>query len=84
MKPKATRWDAASDMAESSAAERFYTEGKKTNKAHLFWWTMSAYLAMQMARLRCCVMGHNYVDDDPGNPEVGPQPNVYCTSCLEG
>jgi hypothetical protein len=34
--------------------------------------------------LICAVVGHKMVDDDPGDAEVGPQPNVYCERCLHG
>lgn len=33
------------------------------------------------APLVCLVKGHELVDDDPGDPEVGPQPCVYCVRC---
>jgi hypothetical protein len=29
----------------------------------------------------CAFAGHKFVDDDPGDPEVGPQPQVCCTRC---
>lgn len=29
----------------------------------------------------CAVEGHTYIDNDPGDPEVGPQPEVFCTRC---
>ena len=29
----------------------------------------------------CKVFGHDYIDNDPGDPEVGPQPDVYCSRC---
>ena len=29
----------------------------------------------------CRMFGHNITDDDPGDPEVGPQPDIYCTRC---
>lgn len=31
--------------------------------------------------ITCAVFGCDMVDDDPGNPEVGPQPCVYCQRC---
>lgn len=33
------------------------------------------------SRFVCAIFDHQYVDDDPGNAEVGPQPHVYCTRC---
>lgn len=32
----------------------------------------------------CLVKGHLLLDGDPGDPEVGPQPNVYCVRCGKG
>ena len=32
-------------------------------------------------RLICKITGHNFIDDDPGDCEVGPQPDIYCTKC---
>lgn len=29
----------------------------------------------------CKRKGHHIVNDDPGDPEVGPMPNVYCIRC---
>lgn len=29
----------------------------------------------------CGWFGHDWRDDDPGDPEVGPQPDVYCQRC---
>lgn len=29
----------------------------------------------------CLVVGHDLVDEDPGNPENGPKPCVYCKRC---
>ena len=46
-----------------------------------------ASLAAKLAWLRltlplvCALRGHVLVDDDIGDPEVGPQPNVYCERC---
>ena len=45
---------------------------------HLY---LTRYARVQ--RIVCAVQGHTWVDDDPGNPEVGPQPCVYCTRCGE-
>ena len=51
------------------------------------WSLRTALLAAQLlwlrvgTRLVCAVVGHTLVDDDPGDPEVGPQPCVYCTRC---
>lgn len=30
----------------------------------------------------CAIAGHELIDDDPGDPEVGPQPHIYCTRCM--
>lgn len=38
--------------------------------------------AIKFARfLRCMIIGHQVCDGDPGDPEVGPQPDVYCSRC---
>lgn len=29
----------------------------------------------------CLIEGHDMVDGDPNDPEVGPQPDVHCTKC---
>ena len=39
-----------------------------------------AYTRYWMAAM-CAVLGHELVDDDPGDPERGPQPHVYCVRC---
>lgn len=31
--------------------------------------------------LSCWAFGHDYEDHDPGDPEVGPDPDVYCNRC---
>lgn len=39
------------------------------------------HLALLRARLVCALLGHKWADHDPGDPEVGPQPDVYCDRC---
>lgn len=29
----------------------------------------------------CLVRGHDWIDSDPGNPEVGPRPEIFCSRC---
>ena len=37
--------------------------------------------AWHLRILHCRLFGHDYVDEDPSDPEVGPQPQVYCMRC---
>lgn len=32
-------------------------------------------------RVWCGIAGHSLVDDDPGDAEVGPQPDINCVRC---
>ncbi len=34
--------------------------------------------------LVCLFRGHDWDDDDPGDPEVGPDPHIYCRRCGRG
>lgn len=29
----------------------------------------------------CSIIGHDMEDHDPGDPEVGPQPDINCNRC---
>ena len=44
-------------------------------------WVLVAMLLVLLGALRCALTKHEWVDEDPGNPEVGPQPEVHCKRC---
>jgi len=59
----------------------FY-EAKRRNQAHFYLKVLVAALFdFPLHALPCALLGHRLVDNDPGNAEVGPQPNVECMRC---
>ena len=57
-------------------------ESQDPNYKTPFWvYCVQRVLGSWRDRLVCKIKGCDLVDDDPGDAEVGPQPDIYCTRC---
>lgn len=60
-----------------------YSEESRTaGPIELFFRTCwDRYLSSSWDPIVCRIRGHKWADADPGDPEVGPQPYIYCRWC---
>lgn len=54
---------------------------KPRGRLHIIWYVLSAHVRDARLRFVCLVRGHDLVDLDPGDPEVGPDPHIICRRC---
>lgn len=65
-----------------SAIEYMYDhDGRRPARWRVALWAAHVVLFDATMAVACAVMGCDLVDDDPGDPECGPQPRVYCIRC---
>ena len=65
----------------SWCADDYFERRQAPGRARRAWLALQLLWLYLGTRLVCAVRGHVLVDDDPGDPEVGPQPRVYCQRC---
>ena len=71
-------WRAADEF---SGVDFYYEKHRHPTRVERFLYTVLAFLDLLRGEAQCKLTGHDLIDDDPGDPEVGPQPNVYCRRC---
>ena len=76
-----TLLDGFRDHLDSWCADVYFTEGRAPGPLRRAWLATQLLWLRLATPLVCAVLGHTLTDHDPGHPEVGPQPQVFCDRC---
>lgn len=70
------------DNVNASGFEYHYDSGGEypTRWMTCKWWAEELWFTL-WTKSMCAVVDHDWVDEDPGDPEVGPRPYVRCVRC---
>lgn len=70
------------ELMHMTGAGIYFETGEKPSAVKVFFATAVEIVKMEIiAPFVCAAIGHTLVDEDPGDPEVGPAPRIYCTRC---
>lgn len=69
------------DLREEISSSYCYFRSMGEGRANAAFDVIVVIVGDTVARVRCALVGHEWIDLDPGDPEVGPQPDLYCQRC---